>query len=266
MTTCPKCGTEQEEGNFCEACGAPLQTTTEHAAADGPAPQAEAASTKASETFEKVKAESEQYWNYFLTRLKKPSIALRDGEHALSGAIITSILLPLLVAIFLYVVANNMWKEQDFGFMDMGSLPFFSIVSRLFFIAVLFFFTGLLANFITLKITKNTISVKTLYIRYAGLLVPFVAIFAVFTLLALVGVISINLNYPEDTLLMFSLFVILLSTAIYINPIIHAFYHLQQHKQNYYFTLLTLLFNIIIIVILVRMFVSEMIDSLENLL
>ncbi|WP_163580848.1 zinc ribbon domain-containing protein [Gracilibacillus saliphilus] len=269
MITCSNCGTEQTEGNFCESCGTKLTASNQQAipeATGKAATYTENTQTNPNPTLEKVKKESGLYWNYFLARLKNPGLSFRDDDSTLNSTIITAILLPLAVAVFLYAIINNVWK-QDIDFFSSGrSLPFFPIVIRVFFVALVVFFTGLLANFITFKIAKNTLSFKQQFVRYTGLLVPYTAFFVVFATLALAGIIKINLTYPEENIWMFLVLNLILIGITFINPILHTFYHLlqQKHKQNFYFSLLSLLFNIIILAILTRLFIEGILTSLED--
>ncbi|WP_062049648.1 zinc ribbon domain-containing protein [Bacillus sp. JCM 19034] len=262
MVTCQNCGNEQTEGNFCESCGTKLLEQHSQAIADE---QTIHQKTASHPTMDKVKKGSEQYWNYVLTRLKNPSKSLQDNETTFNHALLTAILFPLAVALFFFGIIDNIWKDT-FGIFTDEKLPFFPIIIRVLFVMLSLFISGLIANWITLKISKITSPFKTLFNRYIGLQVPIFGLFILLALLALIGIVKINLYDFEFNFWVFAFILLPLLVVIFINPLIHCFYHLVRDdvKQSYYLSLLSLLLNIIIIVILIRVFIADILETLDR--
>src|SRR5690606_33266406 len=135
------------------------------------------------------------------------------------------------------------YKQFVGGFFEQGveGLPFFSLTIRIFFVILLLFLSGLVANFAVLKLAKNEISFQSLLAKYTGIAVPYTAFFVVLALVSLLGMFTIS----EDSLTFSLLFSILFSVIILINPIIIVFNELlkQKHPYTYYFSLLSLIIN-----------------------
>lgn len=118
MKVCPACQHKQESGKFCGKCGSPLAEATKEASVETETPSVEQETTATNETvtptaqvapneqLEKVKAESKQYFNYFLQQLKKPSAgeAADAKNHYISlglYVLITAIAIYALISGFL---------------------------------------------------------------------------------------------------------------------------------------------------------------------
>ena len=279
MIVCSNCGKEQEPGNFCEACGHSLkaeetqqvqqQETATPTAAEASSTEVEQPKTSTTSTagenatLEKVKEESTAYWNYFVNRLKNPDTALKN-DNSLVSSIITGILLPLAISLFFYGLINTTYKQFVGGFFEQGveGLPFFALTIRIFFVILLLFLSGLVANFVVLKLAKNEISFQSLLAKYTGIAVPYTALFVILALLSLIGLFTIS----EDSLSFSLLFSILFSVIILINPIIIVFNELrkQKHPYAYYFSLLSLIINGIILAIITKLFVERLMTLLEE--
>ena len=279
MIVCSNCGKEQEPGNFCEACGQSLkveetqqETTTTPVATEVASTETEQKTTTEESgtstagenaTLEKVKEESTAYWNYFVNRLKNPDTALKN-DSSLVSSIVTGILLPLAISIFFYGLINTTYKQFVGGFFGQGveSLPFFTLTIRLFIVILILFLSGLVANLAVLKLAKNEISFPSLLAKYTGIAVPYTALFVVLALLSLLGTFTIS----EDSLVFSLLFSILFSVIILINPIIVVFHELliQKHRYTYYFSLLALLINGIILAIITKLFVERLLSLVEE--
>lgn len=276
MIICSNCGKEQEPGNFCEACGQSLkeveaqeatvtkvETATETITEETTGENSDSKSTGENATIEKVKEESTAYWNYFLNRLKSPDAALTN-DSTLISSIITAILLPLAISLFFYGLINTTFKQMVGSIFSSGveNLPFFALTSRIFFVILLLFLSGFVANLIVLKLAKNPISTPKLLAKYTGISVPFVALFVVLALLSLIGAFTIS----EDSLTFSLLFSILFSIVILINPVIVVFHELskQKHRFIYYFSILALIVNGIILAIITKLFVERLLAMLED--
>jgi len=297
---CPACNQETEEGKFCTKCGSPLYPQ-ENAAAKDPSKentpevhtetsqQEDASTAETSQafnvTFEKVKTGSNQYWNYFITRIKNPNAAFKDNEQHLINSIVTAIILTLAATLFCYGLINSLFNDamaaasfSDESLSDY--LPFFSTILKGMLIFIILFFTGLIANFITFKLAKHPMSFTKQFTRFTGTLVPFTGFFVVIALLSLLGIAKINVmelglwmlqleggssgNFPWG--LAFGMFIVtvLFTFVIYINPVIHMLYALiqEKNKQSFYFTVISLAITIAIITILQHFFILDILVSI----
>lgn len=296
---CPACNQETEEGKFCTKCGSPLNQPNKPAAGETSkentseihteASQQENASTAETNsetaqtfnaTFDKVKTGSNQYWNYFITRMKNPNIAFKDNEQQLINSIITAIILTLAATLFCYGLINSLFNDAmaaaSFSDESLGDyLPVFSTILKGMLIFIVLFFVGLIANFITFKLAKHPLSFAEQFTRFTGTLVPFTGFFVVIAILSLLGIAKINVmelglwmlqleggssgNFPWG--LAFGMFIVtvLFTFIIYINPVIHMLYALIQEKskQSFYFTVISLAITIAIITILQHFFILD---------
>jgi len=297
---CPACNQETEEGKFCTKCGSPLHPQENAAAEDSSkeynpevhteTSQQENASTAETSqqfnaTFEKVKTGSNQYWNYFITRIKNPNVAFRDNEQHLINSIVTAIILTLAATLFCYGLINSLFNDAmaAASFSDdslSNYLPIFSTILKGMLIFIILFFTGLIANFITFKLAKHPMSFTKQFTRFTGTLVPFTGFFVVIALLSLLGIAKINVmelglwmlqleggpsgNFPWG--LAFGMFIVtvLFTFVIYINPVIHMLYALiqEKNKQSFYFTVISLAITIAIITILQHFFILDILVSI----
>lgn len=278
MIVCSNCGKEQEPGNFCEACGQSLKkeevqqetvtpaetsVSTEETTQNATTEESSATSTGENATLEKVKEESTAYWNYFLNRIKNPDTALKNDSSIISS-IVTGVLLPLAISLFFYGLINTTFKDMVGNIFSSGveSLPFFALTSRIFIVILLLYLSGFVANLIVLKLAKNPISAQTLLAKYTGISVPYVALFVALALLSLLGAFTIS----EDSLAFSLLFSILFSIIILINPVIVVFHELskQKHRFTYYFSIIALVINGIILAIITKLFVERLLALLED--
>ncbi|GAB2556327.1 hypothetical protein [Gracilibacillus alcaliphilus] len=275
MINCTHCGKTQAEGNFCEACGAKLTIETEQPKTEEPnqallqqeAPAANSTSKDGKPLLDQVQTTSKQYWTYATTRLKQPNCALKDNEQSLTNAIITAILLAFAVSLFFFGILHTWWNDNLAGWTD-GKLPFFSTMGRLLLVFIPLIFSGLLANFITFRIVKDTLSLKQQFIRHFGTLVPMTALFVVMALLSLLGIFKMDI-FEVEANLWGSLFIfLLLGIIIVIIPLIHMLYVLinQQHKQSFYVGILSVIINALLIAIFMRIFISNTLQEMERLL
>ena len=297
---CPACNQETEEGKFCTKCGSPLHPK-EKTATEGPSKentpevhtetsQQENASTAETSqqfnaTLEKVKTGSNQYWSYFITRIKNPNVAFKDNEQHLINSIVTAIILTLAATLFCYGLINSLFNDAmaAASFSDdslSNHLPIFSTILKGMLIFIILFFTGLIANFITFKLAKHPMSFTKQFTRFTGTLVPFTGFFVVIALLSLLGIAKINVmelglwmlqleggssgNFPWG--LAFGMFIVtvLFTFVIYINPVIHMLYALiqEKNKQSFYFTVISLAITIAIITILQHFFILDILVSI----
>src|SRR5699024_911091 len=109
---CPSCGQQTEEGKFCTNCGAPLQSN-ESAATSEPVhnnqvqepqaqqPQGEQSTAQAApnETVEKIKEIGNNFSNFFLTLVKKPSAAKQANHNDWISSVITMVIYALIFAL-----------------------------------------------------------------------------------------------------------------------------------------------------------------------
>ncbi len=181
MVTCTQCQHNQDDGNFCEKCGASTnqQSTSENNSQQAPNfQQAQPAveqgfqanaqpNVPQGQQVEQIKQQSKQYYNYFLEVIKNPTIALKHEENAFVNSIITLVLFALTLSLSVYFIAKN---AMEFAYAA-DALPFFPLVSRLLFGFLLITAIGLVSAFIVLKIGKHTITFKKLTAEFGGLAV-----------------------------------------------------------------------------------------------
>jgi len=275
MITCPSCENSQESGNFCESCGQSMldkpHQTNETVGSNN---QNEHVSTatgqqvESNPTFDKIRGQSKSFFHYAIKRFKQPNLSFTDNEQSFPNALISFFLLPLFIATFIYAIINHVYKMELSGrLFNETSLPFFNITSRLFFIFLLLLLSGYLANLVTMKITKNLISNKQLFIKYFGIQVPYLFLFSGLTLLSFLGIVAIDIYDPQNSTLILVLLVIVMMIIMILNPIIITFHQLslQKHKQSYYFTVLSFLFNLLFTYIITKLIFESLINEFINM-
>ncbi|MEF3328956.1 zinc ribbon domain-containing protein [Oceanobacillus oncorhynchi] len=289
---CPACNQETEEGKFCTKCGSPLhpqeKTATEDPSKENTpevhteTSQQENASTAETSqqfnaTLEKVKTGSNQYWSYFITRIKNPNVAFRDNEQHVTNSIITAIILTLAATLFFWGLLNTIFQDTIGVFSSNESLsdyvPFFSTTLKGMLIFIILFFAGLIASFITLNLAKHSSSFVQQFTRYTGTLVPFTGLFVVLALLSLLGIVKIDISEMDTWILQpeeasfpwgISFITILFIIVMYVNPIIHALHALTQEKikHSFYFTIVSLAITFVIITIMNTLFISDILTNI----
>lgn len=143
---CPSCGQQTEEGKFCTNCGAPLHQN-ESAAANEPAQhQAETSQTQPSqpnqqgnqqgnqatpqaapnEAVEKIKEIGNNFSNFFLTLVKKPSAAKQANQNDWISSVITMVIYALVFALgYFFSVKSTSSFMDDLSFGSSStSVPF----------------------------------------------------------------------------------------------------------------------------------------------
>lgn len=117
---CTNCQHEQDSGKFCGKCGTvltalnsdtavntapmdaePAAQFTASPAAIGVAPVYQAPA-EPNQHVEKVKATSKQYWNYFLTYIKRPGSIIDQPASQLTNALITLGIFALIFSLAIY--------------------------------------------------------------------------------------------------------------------------------------------------------------------
>ena len=276
MKTCPSCKITQESGNFCEICGQPLINLPIQSDQDViPNSQTEQVSAISDQqvnshpNVNQVGAKSKSFLHYAFNRFKQPNLSLTDSEQTFSHTFISFLLLPFFMSTFIFVLINNLYKRNLAGLFSNGdSLPFFNLTSRIFVIFLLLLLPGYLATLVTVKIARNKVSSKQLFIKYFGLQVPFMLIFAVLTALSLLGIISIDPYRSENAIWIFFVFTLVINLTMLIHPFIVTFYQLslQKHKQGYYFIILSFIFNLLFTALVYVLIYESLIYDFINMI
>ncbi|MFC0187112.1 zinc ribbon domain-containing protein [Fictibacillus aquaticus] len=207
---CSNCQHENPEGRFCAKCGTMLvgnEAAQETAAGvhDAAGYQAQQQSNAHLENAKKV---TKQYAGYFMSVLKNPykTASRIEGDQLING-LITIALYALFIPLMVYIVV-----ESQLG--DWADLPFFDFVVKPTLAYTLFIVLVASYTFAAIRLAKVQASYQAVLARFGSLLIPFVAMFAVALLLALlemelfsfflvVGFLSSIFTVPALTILSF---------------------------------------------------------------
>ncbi|GLH64227.1 zinc ribbon domain-containing protein [Geobacillus proteiniphilus] len=179
---CPSCSHVNDGGNFCENCGTKLSITSEIAAATERAGDAQSStasiSAASSVHLDNAKKISKMYWGYFTTVLRKPfSQSRRVGKEQFVNGLITIVLYTLFIPLMIF-----------FGLKDytgyIGS-PFLNIVVKPFFAYFVFIMLIATFTFLAVKFGKVQVSYQDVIARFGTFLIPFVGLFALALVMAL---------------------------------------------------------------------------------
>jgi hypothetical protein len=165
-------------GNFCEKCGVKLSSHEIAATTEGATkPQVVPVSSTSSINLENAKKISKMYWGYFTTILRSPfSRSKHIGKEQFMNGIITIILYALFIPLMMY-----------FGLKDLTYIesPFLNIVIKPAFAYAIFILLVATFLFFALKLGKVPVGYKDVAARFGAFLVPFVALFVLAFLMAI---------------------------------------------------------------------------------
>ena len=198
MKICGNCQHANDEGNFCENCGAKL--------GEGEIPVAGGAQVQVqpNQQLETAKNASKIYFGYFLDQLKAPHAKIREiGNAHLINGFITIVLFSLfLPAMVFYGIKENIkgfvkdmdkligWELEDFLFTINGlvddSLKL-AVITKPVLATLLLILVMVSLTFLGAKFSKLQASFQVIAARYGALLVPLVALCAAGIILSLLG-------------------------------------------------------------------------------
>ncbi|WP_430482746.1 hypothetical protein [Rossellomorea marisflavi] len=198
MKICGNCQHANDEGNFCENCGAKL--------GEGEIPVAGGVQVQVqpNQQLETAKNASKIYFGYFLDQLKAPHAKIREiGNAHLINGFITIVLFSLfLPAMVFYGIKENIkgfvkdmdkligWELEDFLFTINGlvddSLKL-AVITKPVLATLLLILVMVSITFLGAKFSKLQASFQVIAARYGALLVPLVALCAAGIILSLLG-------------------------------------------------------------------------------
>lgn len=262
---CPKCNELVEGGKFCEHCGAPLAVGEVPGAGEPvqPAQMAQPPYTaQASQTaqvappaqpnqqLEAAKKISKLYFGYFLSVLKKPyTVATKVGNEQFVNGLITVILYALIIPLMLYMSLGDYRGWMDSPVLNIIVKPTIGYTLFLLLIATYIF--------IAIKLGKVNTSYKDVIARFGTFLVPFVTIFALAFIAAILQI----------EFLMLLLLVFGFVGSIYLVPpfVISSFKGNNPNGlDTVYGTLMVYVLIFITTVIMGRILFSVILDMLDN--
>lgn len=183
---CKNCGQDNQEGKFCQSCGANLAgDSNEETAAvvetHGDNTHHSSQTEKESnlnEYLEKTKDISKTYFSYFTRVLKSPlteSQTIRKEEFV--NGIITIVLYALLIPLMAYLSLGSARHYM--------ASPFFNVFFKpaLGYTVFIFLIAGF--SFLAIQLGKAKADIKDVIARFGALLVPFIVIFVIAFILAL---------------------------------------------------------------------------------
>lgn len=198
MKICGNCQHANDEGNFCENCGAKL--------GEGEIPVAGGAQVQVqpNQQLETAKNASKIYFGYFLDQLKAPHAKIREigNAHLINGFITIVLFTLFLPAMVFYGIkenikgfASNMDKLfggelEEFLFIINGlvddSLKL-AVITKPVLATLLLILVMVSLTFLGAKLSKLQASFQVIAARYGALLVPLVALCAAGIILSLLG-------------------------------------------------------------------------------
>ncbi|WP_430489513.1 hypothetical protein [Rossellomorea marisflavi] len=198
MKICGNCQHANDEGNFCENCGARL--------GEGEIPAAASAQVQIqpNQQLETAKNASKIYFGYFLDQLKAPHAKIREtgNAHLINGLITIALFSLFLPALIYYGIKENIkgfvkdmdkligWEIEDFFFTINGLLDDsfkISVITKPVLAVMLLMLVMVSLTFLGAKLSKLNASFQLVAARYGALLVPLMALCAAGIILSLLG-------------------------------------------------------------------------------
>ncbi|GAA0469597.1 hypothetical protein [Alkalibacillus silvisoli] len=263
---CENCQHQQEEGRFCENCGKPIsndsgsnESPDQQEDQSQDQGQSQASESKSSNAqLDQAKNFTKNYWEYFISTLKNPNLALKQQESSYINGIITLVIMSLTLSLGVYFLLNGLFSQLVGGFGVDESVPFFGTVSRLVLGTILIAGTGLLALIISLKIGKVNQSFKTTLAQYGALAVPF-------SVLAILSIITGLSTSAQFTLIL--LFASLIAFTL-VAPVLLTTYNLTKSGENgqfVYNSIASFFMTVIFMYILFNFYIDSLVNNLENM-
>jgi len=217
---CPSCGQQTEEGKFCTNCGAPLHQN-ESAAANEPIQQAEThqpqpnqhqqitqqqetqATPQAApnEAVEKIKEVSNNFSNFFMTLLKKPSAAKQANKNDWISSVITMVIYALVFALGYFFAAKSLGSsvlDRFGGFGDFfedttsTSIPFTEGFLWPFLKIAIMIALSVAITFIVLKLATSDFNFLDTIGKFGAYLMPFTLLLVLGYILVLIKLHSVG--------------------------------------------------------------------------
>ncbi|MGY0693650.1 hypothetical protein ACW2QC_12765 [Virgibacillus sp. FSP13] len=196
---CSNCGQQTEEGKFCTNCGAQLPNDEYAAAADptintndvhppSQEPHQEQASYQSNEAVDKLKTAGANFGHFFVTLVKGPSEAKKANSNDWISSVTTIVIFSLLIALGYHLSISTI----PTGFFGGPSMSFFdSFVVPLIEFIILFVLVAAL-TFAGVKFAAQALTFMDVLAKYGGYLIPFLLLFTVGFLFALVDLTSLS--------------------------------------------------------------------------
>lgn len=266
---CPNCDFEQASGNYCERCGTMLpnpeaaiakmdvQEQEENLQQDNGPEASETKESSRSRSGEKIKRELNNYWTYFVTLLKNPSLAFLTNEKYFTYGLVNIGLFALFYALAVYLLANSIFRSIGGFFMMETSMPFSYMLSMLFVMLVLVaiaFFSA----FVMTKAAKSKIPLQKMVAQFGALFSPFVALNGI----AFVGAVIRSAFLTVLPLL------ISVSLALLYVPVLFVYEkaaEADKKGQKVYYSLLTVVLIFAIAFLLGDALLSRVIQQLDDM-
>lgn len=262
---CPSCGQQTEEGKFCTNCGAPLQNESA-ATNDSAQNQAQASQTQqvqgnqatpqaeTNEAVEKIKEISNNFSNFFLTLVKKPSSAKQANQNDWISSVITMVIYSLIFALGYFFVTKSLGSSilgRSGGLGDiLGDSSSASVPFTEGFLWPLLKFAIMMAvavgvTFIVLKLATSDFNFLDTVGKYGAYLMPF-------TLLLILGflLVLIKLHAVGAIMLFASFFAV-----VFVIPTILLMEEKSVGIDRIYLTLISLIVNLGVFYYLIAPFI-----------
>jgi len=212
---CPSCGQQTEEGKFCTNCGAPLgqneSAATQEPAQDQPQmaqtaqqqPQGNEQATPQAppnEAVEKIKEISNNFGNFFLTLVKKPSSAKQANQNDWISSVITMVIYALIFALGYFFTVKSiggsvMDKFSDFGDIlgdSSTSVPFTDGFLWPFLKFAILIAIAVGVTFIILKLATSDFNFLDIIGKFGAYLMPFTLLLVLGYVLVLIKLQSVG--------------------------------------------------------------------------
>lgn len=179
---CLNCNHLNDGGKFCEKCGAKLVVIDEAAAAtETPVYNTQTVSTQPNVHIENAKNVSKMYAGFFMNVIKKP---FSQSQHVDHTHFVNGLITVALYAIFIPLMLYLGFKEYT-TYIDS---PFLNVVVKPAFAYAIFILLVSVYSFAAIKLGKVNTSLQDVIARFGTFLVPFVGLFIVATIMALLQI------------------------------------------------------------------------------
>lgn len=246
---CPNCKSEVSGGNFCESCGARLIGNETAASSEGAFVHQRSQPNKQLEIAKNV---SQKYFGFFSKVIKSPYMEVQNVgiDHFVNG-LISIILYALCVPLVLFIGVGDAREFIDNPFVNIVIKPTFAFAILIFLIASY--------SFISIKLGKVEATYKEVISRFGSSLIPFVGMFAMAVVFAILGIQFITALF---------LLIGFLSSIFIVPPLVVASFkgNSLQGLDALYGTLLIYLLTIITFFIMGEMLFSMIGSMIEDYL
>lgn len=195
---CPNCQAPEQNGKFCEKCGAKLpannapEVIQQSEGTNQPIPQQKPDLPGNQTPVSKEKPylmASKQYFRFFADVIKRPFDRSKSiGEKHFLYGLISMFLYALLIPFILYIWFGRFANE--FGMMvgTEAGYTFINFILKPILAFLIFIFLMAVFTYASVRLSHVNVSFKAMIARFGAYLIPFICLLAIVLVMALLGI------------------------------------------------------------------------------